>query len=69
LAELNKNLELSKLSLNKEKPLIQILDSTPYPLEIIKLSPIKGAIIGFIVFIFSALIILSIIKVYKNIMN
>lgn len=36
--ELFKNLELSKLSLIKETPLIQIIDASRYPLQVVKLS-------------------------------
>jgi uncharacterized protein involved in exopolysaccharide biosynthesis len=49
-------LEMSKIALRKETPLIQVIDDPKYPLEIIKLdtflSTIIGAIIGLIIVIF-----------------
>jgi Uncharacterized protein involved in exopolysaccharide biosynthesis len=46
LGELVKNLELSKISLRKETPLVQELDHPIYPLEKDKLGKLKGIIIG-----------------------
>ena len=43
--ELLKHLELAKLALRKETPLIQIIDSPKYPLEKKKLGRLKGGII------------------------
>jgi hypothetical protein len=45
LAELVKNLELSKIALLKETPLIQIVDAPQYPLERYKLGNLKAAVI------------------------
>jgi hypothetical protein len=45
LAELVKNLELSKISLLKETPLIQIVDEPQFPLERYKLGSMKAAVI------------------------
>lgn len=44
LAELMKNLELSKISLLKETPLIQIVDQPEYPLQRDKLGNLKAAV-------------------------
>lgn len=46
LGELVKNLELSKISLLKETPLIQIIDQPIFPLEKEKLSKLKALIVG-----------------------
>lgn len=46
LTELVKNLEISKVSLRKETPLIQIIDSPVYPLLKEKPSKLKGLVIG-----------------------
>ncbi len=46
LTELVKNLELSKLSLRKETPLIQVIDKPVFPLEVEKFGKLKGLIIG-----------------------
>jgi hypothetical protein len=55
-AELLKNLELAKITLRKETPLIQPIDSPQLPLEIEKpgkvLYPVLGGIIGFILCVF-----------------
>ncbi len=45
LAELVKNLELSKISLLKETPLIQIVDQPQFPLERLKLGNLKAAVL------------------------
>lgn len=49
LAELVKNLELSKISLQKETPLIQIVDKPILPLEKSGFGKLKGIIIGGII--------------------
>jgi hypothetical protein len=46
LSELVKNLELTKMSLLEETPLIQVIDVPIYPLEKIKVSYKKGAFLG-----------------------
>ncbi len=47
--ELLKNLELSKLTLRKESPLIQIIDTPKLPLKNEKLGRLAAAIIGIII--------------------
>lgn len=49
LTELVKNLELSKISLRRETPLIQVVDEPVFPLEIIKFGKIKFSLLGFII--------------------
>lgn len=68
LSELVKNLELAKVSLRKEAPLIQIIDQPILPLEVIKLGRIKSFIIGAFVFGFFAVIFFVGKKVYQKIM-
>jgi hypothetical protein len=46
LMELVKNLEIAKIAVRKETPLIQIIDTPILPLEEEKLSKIKGILIG-----------------------
>lgn len=47
--ELVKNLELSRMSLRKETPLIQVIDAPTLPLNKIKMGRLKGAVLfGFI---------------------
>lgn len=51
-AEIVKNLEISKMSLYKETPLIQIIDSPVLPLQNDKISKPVGLVAGFILFAF-----------------
>lgn len=46
LAEMVKNLELTKMSLLKETPLIQVIDGPIYPLKRDKIGKIKGFVFG-----------------------
>lgn len=46
LTELVKNLELSKLSLRKETPLIQVIDKPVLPLPVEKFGKLKGVFLG-----------------------
>lgn len=46
LTQLVQNLELAKLSLRKETPLIQVVDQPVYPLKMQKLGKVKAIIIG-----------------------
>jgi len=56
LEELVKQLELAKISLRRETPLIQPIDEPVLPLEKKDLSPLKGILLGgFLGFIFSLL--------------
>lgn len=54
LGELVKNLELSKMSLLKETPLIQVVDEPVFPLDRKKVGPIKGFAIGAFLAVFFA---------------
>jgi hypothetical protein len=53
-SEIVKNLELSKISLRQETPLIQVIDQPVLPLTIDKFGKVKGIIIGFIAGVFIA---------------
>jgi hypothetical protein len=69
LGELVKNLELSKITLMKETPLIQIIDIPVYPLPVSRLGIIKGAFFGgliALVIILSYLILNRIFKSYNS---
>jgi len=52
LGQLIKNLEMSKISLLKETPLIQVVDQPIYPLAVNTYGKVKSGIIGFMVFSF-----------------
>lgn len=66
LSELVKNLELSKISLRKETPLIQVIDEPSFPLQKDFLRKIKGIIIGGVLFGILTLVFLSIKLIFKN---
>jgi hypothetical protein len=59
LGQLVQNLELSKMNLMKESPLIEKIDEPIYPLPVLKLGKVKGFVIGFILFSFITLALLS----------
>ena len=44
-AEILKNLEISKVTLLNQKPLVNIIDSPRYPLEVVRFSPLKGLLV------------------------
>jgi len=69
LVELVKSLEMSKVSLRQETPLIQIIDHPYYPLEVKKFGLLKGVVLGFFLFLFIGIIVLVLNKIYKDIIN
>lgn len=68
LAELVKNLELSKISLLKETPLIQVIDSPILPLNKERFGKLKGLVLGGILGGFITCIILVMRKIFKEIL-
>lgn len=69
LAQLLQNLELSKLSLLQEQPLIQLVDQPIYPLRASRVGKIKGMIVGGVIFGFLGLVTLFVRRYYLNIMS
>jgi hypothetical protein len=67
LTQLVQNLELTKVSLRKETPLIQVIDEPVYPLERAKLGRLKAGFIGGFVAAFLTVFVLFINKIYKKI--
>lgn len=65
LGELVKNLEMSKMALLKETPLIQVLDQPIFPLEKEALGKVKGVLFGG--FIFGTLTML--ILIFRRVIN
>jgi len=63
LSELVKNLEMSKMTLLKEAPLIQVIDQPVYPLTKEKFGKVKGIFLGGICFSLLAIIILVLKRV------
>lgn len=69
LTELVKNLEISKVSLRKETPLIQIVDQPVYPLEMIKPGRFFGLIVGGVIGGLLSIFTLIITRLYKRLIN
>lgn len=69
LGQLIQNLELAKIALLKEAPLIQIIDEPIYPLPKVGISKIKGAVFGAFIFFLLALICVTFHKLYKNLIQ
>ncbi|MBD1392325.1 Wzz/FepE/Etk N-terminal domain-containing protein [Mucilaginibacter glaciei] len=69
LTQLVANLEVSKVSLRKETPLIQIIDTPILPLEEVKTGKLKGAIIGGFLGVFILVVILISKKFYRATMS
>lgn len=69
LAELVKNLEMSKMGLLQESPLIQKVDEPIYPLEKKAMGNLKGALLGGFVAGFLMIFFILIRKLFKSIMS
>lgn len=65
LAEMVKNLEMTKMALLKETPLIQVVDQPVYPLQVERLGKFKAAVIGVALMIFLSMLFFTI----KNMLN
>ncbi|RZK40202.1 MAG: lipopolysaccharide biosynthesis protein [Pedobacter sp.] len=66
LGELVKNLEMTKMALLKETPLIQVIDTPIFPLKRQKFSKAKGLILGCIAFTIFSMIGVLLIKIYHD---
>lgn len=66
LSQLVQNLEMSKMALLKEAPLIQVVDNPIYPLQKEHFSKLIGGIVGGIILFFLAVIILIFKKLFKD---
>jgi uncharacterized protein involved in exopolysaccharide biosynthesis len=66
LTELVKNLELARLTLLRETPLIQIIDRPKFPLDFIYFRKLKGIIFGGILGGFLSICILIFLKFYNE---
>jgi len=67
-AEIIKNLELAKITLRQETPLIQVIDSPIFPLTVEKAGKIKNLLIGFILGALVAVFYLSVKKAFGKLM-
>src|SRR5690606_6776290 len=68
LSQLLQNLELSKMNLLQEQPLIQLVDQPVYPLKVDRIGKLKGIVIGGFLFGFLTILGLIGLKLYRNIM-
>lgn len=68
LGSLVQNLEMSKMALMKETPLLEVIDMPVYPLSKQKFGLIKGIILGFFVFGLLTIICLIVRRVFKTIL-
>jgi hypothetical protein len=66
LQQLLANLEISKVSLRKETPLIQIIDRPILPLDKSKVSPVKIGLFSMIVVVILTIFYISIAHNFKN---
>ena len=66
LAEMVKNLELTKISLLKDTPLIQVIDQPIYPLENDRLKISRGIALGFLLFVFLTVVFTTISRFLKT---
>jgi len=69
LSELIKNLEMSKISMEKETPLVQIIDQPRFPLERKKLTLFQGIVLGFLSFGLLTMLFLWLKKIGSDLIN
>ena len=69
LSQLLQNLELAKMSLMQEQPLVQVVDQPVYPLPVERLGKMKGVIIGGFLFGFFTLLFLIVQRWYRDVMD
>ena len=69
LSELVKNLEMSRMTLLNETPIIQIIDTPVSPLQPKSIGTVRGGIIGGFLFGFLVVGYLIFIKFWKTLMN
>lgn len=69
LSEMVKNLEISKMSLLQETPLIQVIDKPILPLDKERLGKTKGLILGGLISGFLAAFVLITKRIFKGVMD
>jgi uncharacterized protein involved in exopolysaccharide biosynthesis len=65
-SEIVKNLEIAKITLRQEKPLIQIIDSPVLPLAVNKVGKVKGVVLGIVIAGFLTILILGIVSLFHR---
>jgi hypothetical protein len=68
-SEIVKNLELAKISLRQETPLIQVIDKPVFPLTINKPGKVKYFIAGFFLLAFLSAVYITLKKIFEHIMT
>lgn len=68
-AEVIKNLEIAKITLQKETPLVQIIDEPTLPLKIMRKSKLKYSVIGAVISSFIIVVFLVLYRLYKQTMS
>ncbi len=68
-SEIIKNLEVSKISLRQETPLIQLIDEPIIPLEVDKVGKVLGAFVGIITGFFAGIIYIITARLYIFVKN
>lgn len=69
LAQLVQNLEMTKMALLKETPLIQVVDQPTYPLHVDKASKLKYLLFGLFLGSFCSVVVLLTIKSLRDLMS
>lgn len=69
LGELVKNLEMSKMALLKETPLIQVVDEPVLPLEREKFGKVKGMVLGGLLAGFLTVMVLLVKRIFQGLLN
>jgi len=69
LSQLIQHLELARMNLAQEQPLIQIIDQPVYPLPVERVGKLKGIVLGAFIFGFLTLSFLVIRKWYQNVIR
>jgi hypothetical protein len=69
LGELMKNLELSKIALLKDAPLIQVVDQPIYPLDVIKMNKIQQMLLWAVIFAVGTITYLLLAKLFERFIN
>lgn len=67
--EIVKNLEMAKITLRKEKPLIQVIDEPIFPLKKERFGKAKGIVLGGIIFGFLIILFLLARKIFNGILS
>lgn len=67
--EVLKNLELSRMSMAQATPAIQIVDTPILPLKVVKTGKLKGFIAGLFLGVFLTIMVLTVRKIFKEVMS